>query len=219
MTTTQRIIPYNVISDVRSLYDASNRVYHGINHIDYLLAKKDDILNQYNYYVKDFDGYTKNQVDDYLTLSILFHDAEYNIWNAPGINELKSASLLKHGASDWLIGSGWTMEEIDLVCGMIIATAHHHKDNSTYTLLQKLMLDIDIANFSEDIEICKFNQEQIFQEFEPKTPTKSAFLSNNVKFLEMLLARPSIYYTPMFVEKEDTARSNIQTMIDLSRGG
>lgn len=209
---TYRIIPQQLINSIRALYAAPNRFYHSLNHLDHLIVTKDKVLTEFMNDEELWEDINLRTVGDYLSLAILFHDAEYNIWAGSPVNEKKSVMMM-WDKSTILQENGWTHNDLTIVSQMIWTTAEHHKDNSETSFLEQLMLDIDIANFSESLDVCKYNQNQIFLEFEPRFPNKDQFLAGNVSFLQSLLDRPTLYYTPLFADKEAKARSNIEAMI------
>jgi len=178
------------------------------------MSVKSKLIREYDKYDSelDWDGYTSTQINDYLSLAILFHDSVYNVWEGSPSNERNSGILLFNYIND-LQQNGWTDADISNVGRMIWCTANHNLDNTPSTFLEKLMLDIDISNFAESLDVCKYNQHQIFLEFKPRFPDKDKFLEGNVSFLQSLLDRPTLYYTPMFADKENKARENILAMI------
>jgi predicted metal-dependent HD superfamily phosphohydrolase len=210
---TRRHIPPTFISAARALHHAPNRFYHGVNHIDHLLAVKRQLVLSYDSYSQSYwSNHTYSQIEDYLTLAILFHDSVYNVWEGSPQNESDSINLLWHHY-DQLHTYGWLTFDVNEVVKMINITAYHNKDNSDKSFMEKLMLDVDISNFAESLDVCKYNQQQIYLEFQPRFPDKEKFLAGNVSFLQSLLDRPKLYYTPMFSDKEQKARDNIKAMI------
>lgn len=215
---TIRNIPLTIVDAVRNRYAAPNRFYHGLNHLDHLLSVQSKTFAQYKH--SDIisneygDSITVGYAADLTVLAILFHDIVYNVWEGSPVNEADSAHYLENIYGDQLIHEGkWSRLELKFVSKMIRITANHDKDNSNVSFLEKLMLDIDISNFAESLDVCKYNQHQIFLEFEPRFPNKEQFLAGNIEFLQKLLNRPKIYYTPMFADKENKARENILAMI------
>ncbi|WAX21597.1 hypothetical protein [Stenotrophomonas phage RAS14] len=209
---TLRHIPNELINSVRSLYAAPNRFYHSLNHLDHLMAVKNQVLTEFMNDEELWEDIPLRTVDEYLSLAILFHDADYNIWAGSPTNENNSVKVLWDHYTTFH-QNGWTHFDLTIVAQMIWTTANHHKDNSETSFLEQLMLDIDISNFAESLDVCKYNQNQIFLEFEPRFPNKDQFLAGNVSFLKNLLDRPSVYYTRLFADKEAKARANIEAMI------
>lgn len=215
---TNRLIPIRIARAVRAQYASPNRFYHNLNHLDHLFSVETKIFEKFAYNeVIANDGdlpIIANEAYSQLTLAVLFHDVEYNIWLGSPYNENDSALMLENVYGEVLMDEGeWSQEDISTVAQMIRTTAYHNKDNSSASFMEKLMLDIDISNFAESLDVCKYNQEQIYLEFQPRFPDKNKFLAGNVSFLESLLDRPTLYYTPMFADKEAQARQNIEAMI------
>lgn len=213
-----RNIPIRVVRAIRSAYNAPNRFYHNQNHLDHLFSVQNKLFDNYEsddtMHVEDGVAINAGDASDILYLAVLFHDVEYNIWNGSPINEADSAHHLVYVYGDVLLNEGnWNEEELLIAAKMIQTTALHDQDNSDKSFMEKLLLDIDISNFGESLDVCKYNQEQIYLEFKPRFPDKDKFLAGNVAFLQKLLDRPSIYYTAEFASREAQARANIEAMI------
>ncbi len=212
--TTRRHIPADIVQEIRAMYAEPTRSYHNLNHIDYLENKIGKVMVDFDQYKDHFNGLCYEDVMDRMKLAILFHDAIYNIWSDPTINEIRSASLLEFTYSDRLINAGWTKDEILSVIQCILATGHHTKDQSNADPLVKLFLDLDIIAMAESTEIAIWNRDQIFNEYMPKCPNYETFLINNAKFLQALVNRENVLYSPVFQKYEETIRSNIRLLIE-----
>lgn len=193
---------------LNSLYAEPGRHYHNINHIKYMLA----MAHRWN-----IDTNADNYMYEMLQHAIWWHDAVYNIYNPPTVNEIQSAELF-HRMVD-MSKINISENDCNYIVNAIEATAHHlvteKRDRSTPTTLKYLLLDIDLSGFAEDIAVVRANSELVIKEYAPLQKSDIELASGRLRFLKELLRRDVLFYTDYFFKMcEDKARKNILTLIN-----
>lgn len=195
------------------LYNSPGRHYHDLDHIHYLLHK----LTEFN---SETHSLTQSQLN-ILMYSIWFHDAIYSPFPfAQDSNERQSALLFKHIFNEGKI-KDLNFEEGEEVNYNIKMTEYHLTDLmaiNTHGSTTKIMLDLDLVGFAKPFHLVYNDSAKIFREYEVLGLDLDTLLTNRIKFLQALLAKPRIFYTDYFYDKyEATARSNIQEVIERSQ--
>jgi len=173
-------------------YTNSNRHYHNLNHISYML----NLAEKFKDKISDFET---------LLFCIYYHDAIYNVKRKD--NELKSAEL----ADERLRSINYPEEKIKRCFDQIMATASHQTqiDNDTNYLLD---FDLGVLGDSEDkyAEYAKnIRREYAMYPDLLYNPARKKVL---LHFLKM----PQIYKTPEFLdERESQARLNLEIELKL----
>lgn len=180
-----------VYAQLSALYAEDFRSYHNHNHIDCCLT----LLDQHRNAAADPDA---------IELAIWFHDACYG--PDPVGHENRSAMFFREVSAD-----GITLERQNRICQLIMATTHQSppKDKDS-----ALLVDIDLGSFGlpwhdylKDTARCRAERLEM---------DDITFCYKQISFLKSLLARPSIYFTPVFASSyEQQALSNIAKLLTL----
>ena len=171
-------------------YTLPERYYHNLTHIDRLLMtldRFDDLQNPRAVY-----------------LAAWFHDVVYD--SQATDNEAKSAEF----ARELLISLGESIETIDRVEQLILATQGHHIDSADRDLC--IFLDADLAIFGADPVRYQAYQQAIRHEY--SWVTDLDYQAGRIQVLESFLQRDRLYYTDLlFAELESIARVNLEQEI------
>lgn len=174
-----------VFDRLLALYQDDFRVYHNEGHIAFCLKWLDR-------YVSEAESI------DAIELAIWFHDACYS--QEPSGHEQRSADLFRNLAADVMDD-----EFVEKVARFILATTHQGEPES---LDAKLLVDIDMASFSEEWvdylrDTSKCRAEKLHR-------SNDEFYQDQLTFLRSLSSRPTLYYSQSFLENhEHQAQSNI----------
>ena len=171
-------------------YSQPERFYHNLQHVA-------DCIRLIE---RDFGQRLDIIYYDELIFAALYHDCIY----VPGAanNEAASADLASRHLSN-SHANFWMVRKI------IMATQHLGKPLET--IEERIMADVDLAGLGADVEQYKANSQLI--ELEHRFGgrfTQAAFREGRLRWLEMMLARPRLYYTDLYFEKhEQQARRNM----------
>lgn len=138
-----------IFTDLQRLYDEPRRHYHNGEHIDFVLARLDEV-------------HSHLQNPDAVELALWFHDAIYQIGAAD--NERASADLFMREAAGQL-----AQPLTDRVESLIMATRHmagrppHDDIDACY------IVDIDLASFGLPWDRFKADGAKLRLEMEPKS--------------------------------------------------
>jgi predicted metal-dependent HD superfamily phosphohydrolase len=184
------------IDDVLARYDESQRAYHSRRHIRQMLV--------------DADRFSIS-LSSAQALAVLFHDAIYVPGASQGANEALSAQLLRVCASDI------AAEVVDEAAAIVIDTAQH----LPRTPSAALVIDLDLLRLSASAAQFQRHTRAVFAEVRPLYRTADddvawrQFAERRSHFFRRLLARPSIYSTPIIRARcEDAARANLQAAVN-----
>lgn len=171
-------------------YGEPHRAYHNLAHIEACLHVLDEVAEQ--------------AVDrDAVELALWYHDAVC----APGDreNELNSARL----AERTLVGLGGELHLVHTVVGLIMATDHSVSSiHIPPTGDAALIRDIDLVILAAPPE--RYDAYASAIEHEAALP-RTVFAPKRAAFLRTMLARPSVFHTPLFrARHEAAARSNLR---------
>src|SRR5687767_8384735 len=136
-------------------------------------------------------------------LAVLFHDAVY----APGRadNEAESAALAVATLERY---SSVPAGEVARVRRMILATAEHRADDWADTDL-RVLLDIDMSILGAERTRYQRYADDVRREFAGVAPDERRYRFGRLRFLQGLLARPSLFLTSLARERwEASAREN-----------
>ena len=182
--------PEPLFKELRTSYGEPHRRYHTGTHIDHCLAQLDlgrEVIKEHS---------------DAIELAIWFHDVEYH----PGAsdNEIKSADRFREIATGVMPPA-----LIDQVYRLIIITIHSKLPEADD---EKYIVDIDLSGFGLPWEEFFLDSQNVRKEFPDLSDQE--FARKNGKFIEHLLARPSIYFTDFYRDRyEETARSNMEKQL------
>lgn len=191
MTGAGSFLDDDMRTRLAALYGAADRHYHGMSHIEDLLALAHDHADL----VDDADA---------LEAAIWFHDAILDTRRAD--NEALSARL----AGEWLVARA-AAQRVEAVIAMIEATATHVIPNHVTPSVRNDMsafLDMDLSILGASPE--RFDEYEAAVRKEYSWVEDDAWRQGRALVLQRFLDRPVIYATPRFRDLyEDAARANI----------
>lgn len=192
-------------------YSKSHRHYHDLTHVAQVL----NVLVQY-----------KSKFSNFMAaeLAAYFHDVVYEVGESYKHNEKlsrdKFIEMISAGNPHIVYdGNGKDFKTVALAATMIDCTHGHTLDRvETSSLTEgeiediKMFLDADIKILAEPIETVIQFEENIRKEF--SMYDDETYRKGRVSVLENFLARPRIYMSDIGSEWEDSARKNLQMLID-----
>jgi predicted metal-dependent HD superfamily phosphohydrolase len=182
-------------------YTKPDRHYHNLNHIDHVQT----ILDRFTVNNSDAPSETLLHNPTSVTLAAWFHDFVYDPQAAD--NELQSAKAAK----ELLTNIGLSIESIDRIQQLILATQGHHIDPDDRD--KCIFLDADLAILGANPVQYQVYQRSIRREY--SWVTDAAYQAGRIQVLESFLQRDRLYYTDLlFTELESIARINIKYEID-----
>lgn len=175
-------------------YSDPRRAYHNWKHIEAMLAGLDRARGEAEF--------SCARLDD-IELAIWFHDAVYDPLAKD--NEAKSAELFRASAGDAL-----GREQTDRICGMILATTLHARDDDLST---RLLLDLDLRVLGGTPADYRRYVDAVRAEY--VAVPADAWKTGRPAVLKRFLERPAIYQTAYFHrELEARARQNAAREIE-----
>ena len=178
-------------AEIESAYSATDRYYHNLDHINYMMSKALEI----QYLIQDWDAFV---------FSIYYHDIVYDTKRKD--NEEKSAILGALAA----VNTGLGKEASELVRRQIIATKKHEWSENADT---NYLTDIDLLILGEDWETYQNYTVNIRKEY--SRYLDFMYKMGRKKVLKHFLKMDRIYKTDYFYEKyEANARQNLRKELD-----
>jgi len=166
-------------------YSEHHRHYHDKKHLAFCLQQLDLVVSL----IEDMDA---------VEIAIWFHDMVHKS-NASD-NEEKSAALFKI-----LVRPHFRPDFVDKVCDIILATKHINEPKNGN---QEYMLDIDLSSLGLPWE--QFYQDSSDLRAECGSIPNKRYYAGKLKFFDLLLDRPNIYYSEFFSTRyENSARNNL----------
>lgn len=188
-------------AELSALYSGPDRHYHGLAHIEALLAWADE----YRAAISDPEA---------VEAAIWFHDAIYDSRSAD--NEAKSAAL----AVERLAGT-FDPDRLARIAAMIEATATHVVPELGDEVARNdaaLFLDMDLSILGASPEAFDAYESAVRREY--AWVTDEAWRSGRAAVLGKFLDRPSIFHTEAFRGRFETrARENVARSIARLRAG
>jgi len=179
-------------AELTTLYQAADRHYHGLRHIEALLG----LLREYRAQFADPDA---------AEAAIWFHDAIYD--SRAKDNEAQSAAL----AADRLKGRV-DAARLDRIVSMIEATATHEVPNFEDAAAKAdaaLLLDMDLSILGAPAHTFDAYEDAVRREYGWVSDTD--WRAGRGAVLRNFLARPRIFHTDVFVTRcEAQARANME---------
>lgn len=179
-------------TELTKLYQADDRHYHGIRHIEALLA----LATEYRAELSDPEA---------VEAAIWFHDAIYDSRRKD--NEALSAAL----AADTLKG-GIDAPRLARIVAMIEATATHEVpafENAAANNDAALLLDMDLSILGAPAKAFDAYEDAVRREY--GWVTDADWRAGRGAVLRNFLARPRIFHTHIFVSRfEAQARANME---------
>lgn len=186
------LIDHATKTELTKLYQADDRHYHGIRHIEALLALADEYRAELN-------------DPEAIEAAIWFHDAIYDSRRKD--NEALSAAL----AADKLQGQIDALHLARLV-KMIEATATHEVpdfDDAAANNDAALLLDMDLSILGAPAKAFDAYEDAVRREY--GWVSDADWRAGRGAVLRNFLARPRIFHTDVFVSRFETqARANME---------
>jgi predicted metal-dependent HD superfamily phosphohydrolase len=186
-------------NELRALYRAKDRHYHGLAHIEALLH----LAHEYRSLLYDPEA---------VASAIWFHDAIYD--SRANDNEARSAEL----ARTRLAGRA-TPARIDRIAMMIEATATHIVPEIAEAGAKSdaaLLLDMDLSILGAEPAIYDSYEQAVRREY--GWVDEPAWRTGRAAVLKTFLERPHIFHTQPFRERfENQARDNMQRSLEQLR--
>jgi predicted metal-dependent HD superfamily phosphohydrolase len=89
-------------------------------------------------------------------------------------------------------------------------------NNDASSMVSKLLLDIDLVGFADDMNVVRYNSNMVLREYECMNLLPGNLLLGRLYFLEKLLKKEKIFYTDYFYELyENKLRRNVNEEINL----
>jgi predicted metal-dependent HD superfamily phosphohydrolase len=173
-------LPPSLLLELTRRYGELHRHYHAIEHIAAMLHQGREL-----------------RLSDAQVLAIWFHDAVYE--PARSDNEERSAQL----ARTWLLPALPTAT-VELVASIVLDTKAH----APSTAEAAPVIDLDLAPLAAPWPQFVANGELIRREY--AHVAEAEFAAGRAVFLQRMLARPRIYWTPFGAALEPLARANLQ---------
>ncbi|WP_315923400.1 hypothetical protein [Mesorhizobium sp. SP-1A] len=177
--------------DLSALYGADGRHYHGLSHIEALLA----LAAEYRALLSDPDA---------VEAAIWFHDAVYD--SRAKDNEARSAELARRK-----LAGKTAPERLARIAAMIEATATHELPrfaDPAKTRDAALFLDMDLSVLGAPQEVFDAYEQAIRREY--AWVPEEAWRSGRTAVLQAFIQRPHIFHTEEFRNRfEKQARLNI----------
>ena len=181
--------PAPVWEELNAHYNEARRAYHSCGHIRHCLAQLDLADSQV-------------EEPDAIEMAIWFHD----IIHRPGEkdNEIRSAELFERTVKPY-----FSEEFVRKVRELILLTTHRKApENET----EAFLLDIDMSSFGLPWD--EFLTDSKALRMEEADVADEVFYAGKLRFLRMLLERPSIYFSQFFHDLyESKAKQNIRRYI------
>lgn len=178
--------------EISALYGVAGRHYHGISHIEALLA----LAQEYRQALAD---------PEVVKAAIWFHDAVYD--SRAKDNEAQSAALAREK-----LGGRVDAARLDRIVAMIEATATHQLpefDDPGAARDTALFLDMDISVLGAPPEVFNAYEHAIRREY--GWVPEPAWIAGRGAVLKNFLARTSVFHTPEFRNRfEAQARKNME---------
>lgn len=181
---------YKIYTDLCTIYSATGRYYHNLEHISQCLVEFEDFVR-----LNPKEFILKREVE----CALWFHDVIY----VPGSknNEAASAKLFQQYAKNFDLSC-----DESLVEELILSTKEHTNDSS---IEFKLVNDIDMSILGKDYSRCYGNYMINIEKEYKHIPTET-YIKGRFNFLKAVLAYDRIYKTDYFFNKyEAQARKNL----------
>jgi precorrin-6Y C5,15-methyltransferase (decarboxylating) len=184
-----------ILAATRARYAEPQRHYHGLAHLDALLA----LFERYQAALHDAEA---------VRLAIYYHDAVYQPERSD--NETASAQLLRDELQG-LVGP----VTLDRAGALILATRTHHVPPGGEAELAAdcgLFLDMDVAVLGAEADVFDRYEAGIASEYRPFYEAE-AYRRGRLKVLQHFLARERIYVSEAFAALEERAKANLARSI------
>ncbi|MDG4881232.1 hypothetical protein [Mesorhizobium sp. WSM4884] len=188
-------------SELAALYQAGDRHYHDLAHVEAMLALAEECRRL----LHDPDA---------VEAAIWFHDAIYD--SRAKDNEAKSAALAEQRLSDRV-----SPERLSRIVAMIDATATHQLpqlDDEKATNDAALFLDMDLAILGAEPDVFDTYEKAVRREY--GWVEEPLWRAGRAAVLKGFLARPHIFHTAEFRQRfESGARQNLERSLAALEAG
>ncbi|MHA6684233.1 HD domain-containing protein [Mesorhizobium sp. A556] len=196
------MIDEDLKKELSALYRAEQRHYHGLSHIEALLA----LAREYREILADPEA---------IEAAIWFHDAIYD--SRAKDNEACSAALAREKLAG-RIDAG----RLDRIAAMIEATATHQLPDTLQAGARSdaaLFLDMDLAILGASPEAFDAYEQAVRQEY--GWVPDPAWIIGRSEVLKKFLGRPHVFHTRQFRDRfEQQARANMErSLASLGQSG
>ena len=176
---------------IDALYHHPPRAYHNLDHIRACLRLCDP---------NDCAGKATTEAADAVPFAIFLHDCVYDARRPD--NEARSADIAAMLARDL----GLSPATIETIHRLIMATTHKAEPADH---LEAIIRDVDLASLAAEPAAFDANTRAIRQEYAWASDEK--WRAGRAAFFRDMLARPRIYFTPVFHDRyEQAARANLE---------
>lgn len=187
---------------VNSVYNSKGRFYHGVNHINNMLQKFEELYEKIPE-IKDGVDYVA------MRLAIIFHDLIQGIKNA----EIESASIVNSLLQfSTLSSTQLHFDKIKKLLALIVATDYSYTPVNQFSLDEGLIRDLDLEGLGAPWEVYLHNSFLIRQEY--PNISMDEFCKGRRKFIKHILSFEKIYSTPYFEHLEEKARANLKRELE-----
>jgi len=181
-----------LMNQLVAAYSERHRHYHTLQHLRECLAHAEAVR-------------TLARRPAELELALWFHDAVYDPRRKD--NEARSAQW----AQASVLAAGCGPEVAERIGALVLATQDHHTTGDDVDA--QLMLDIDLSILGSSYARFDEYERQVRAEY--AHVDDAAFRSGRARFVQSMLARPSIYATDVYRGTlEKRARENLQRSLD-----
>ena len=176
----------NLLEEVLHCYSDARRTYHTLQHLEECFGKLDELR-----------GFAEHPAE--VELALWFHDSIYEPRRSD--NEQRSADW----AREILLAAGAASEIAERVHALIMATRHAAEPSG---IDQQVLIDVDLSILGAEAQRFDEYETQVRQEY--RWVPKLIYRRRRAKILRSFLERPTIYSTPLFIERyEKQARANL----------
>jgi predicted metal-dependent HD superfamily phosphohydrolase len=199
-----KVIPVEVMKEVRRRYREDHRSYHDWDHAIAVLSWVNHVCRVFP--ERALAPYTHQD----LRTAALFHDAVYHLAKQELSNEEQSISFMIDVLKD-----NEHYPSLAQINALISATEKHGKHKpEELDMATALFLDCDIANLGEPrYEIFSYHNELVAEEFR-RVYTAEQVAEGRKAFLVGMLAQPVIFLSPYMRDRlESNARYNLSRKI------
>lgn len=212
----------------------SGRVYHSLEHIEYVLKKVNEHSNHIHHKFGYSYGQTSYSAVELIKMALFYHDIVYNIHptaEESDSNELSSANLftsiwkqleefssvdLHNDYLNYLEGKEETkVDDIDFIIRGAILSTEYSKETRPITELGAYVVDCDLAIFGDTWKEFQIFFDYLVEERLCLYDNITELYKAQIKFYNYLLSLDTIFQTEEFQSNyEHIARANIVKMID-----
>lgn len=191
-----------------TLYCEPHRGYHNLSHIQNCLREVDYLKKEK--IVNEADANT-------LEISIWFHDAVYDPKSVHGVNERRSARLMRQTLVQDM---HYRFLDLSLVETMILATAHHYQEPEYIHARERrellhYFLDIDLSILGADRDTYMEYAKGVAKEY--SFAPVDVYIQKREEVLSAFLKRHWLFYTDRYKKTTAVAKENMEFEIKYNK--